>query len=252
MTQITPCVIHSSVVRQMKDNCEKQMTPVFGTQTSLPDLSNSVTVFSVPTHTLTPPHKSTKEGRKHLNMNLTCLYIHIFHIYMYIISTYFTKHTPPWSDRQCTEPSSRLPQERWKQPPMKGFSGVIWAIHILRRMHWMTTSYFPLQVADPVATMPRPTTATASRVVCRNEFKWVQSASTFWRTAWVLENCCKFYRIYVWWNTFLFRSKWIPNNPTIRLSNSNPSVTRHQPLHKHAHHSFLLVEPSLLHLRTCH
>lgn len=61
------------------------------------------------------------------------------------------------------------------------------------RMHWMTTSYFPLQVADPVATMPRPTTATASRVVCRNEFKWVQSASTFWRTAWVLENCCKFY-----------------------------------------------------------
>ena len=174
MTQITPCVIHSSVVRQMKDNCEKQMTPVFGTQTSLPDLSNSVTVFSVPTHTLTPPHKSTKEGRKHLNMNLTCLYIHIFHIYMYIISTYFTKHTPPWSDRQCTEPSSRLPQERWKQPPMKGFSGVIWAIHILRRMHWMTTSYFPLQVADPVATMPRPTTATASRVVCRNEFKWVQ------------------------------------------------------------------------------
>lgn len=120
------------------------------------------------------------------------------------------------------------------------------------RMHWMTTSYFPLQVADPVATMPRPTTATASRVVCRNEFKWVQSASTFWRTAWVLENCCKFYRIYVWWNTFLFRSKWIPNNPTIRLSNSNPSVTRHQPLHKHAHHSFLLVEPSLLHFRTCH
>lgn len=120
-----------------------------------------------------------------------------------------------------------------------------------RRMHWMTTSYFPLQVADPVATMPRPTTATASRVVCRNEFKWVQSASTrsggqheFWKTA--------VNSIYVWWNTFLFRSNWIPNTPTIRLSNSNPSVTRHQPLHKHAHHSFLLVEPSLLHFRTCH
>ena len=166
---------------------------------------------------------------------------------MYIISTYFTKHTPPWSDRQCTEPSSRLPQERWKQPPMKGFSGVIWA-------NALDDNF--LLSSPSCGSGCHHATPNHSNSIEGGLQKWVQMGSkckyAFWRTAWVLENCCKFYRIYVWWNTFLFRSNWIPNTPTIRLSNSNPSVTRHQPLHKHAHHSFLLVEPSLLHFRTCH
>ncbi len=200
------------------------------------------------------------------------LYVHHKYI-LHILRSPFTRHTPPWSDRLCTEPSSRLPQEHWKQPPMKRFQGVIWAIRILlRRTYSMTissktfktTSYFPLQVADPVATMPRPTTATASRVVCRNKFKWIQSASTrsggqheFWKTA------TKF--TYVSWNTYILIPKQMNTKHSHHLifqfdaascqalpNVVNPSVRGHQPLHKHAQNSFLLVEPSLLDLRTCH